>query len=131
MGNTTYLFLILLWAMPIILLQWLVGIDIVVRRWKVLVPGILLPTIYLTVVGSFALGTHIWIINPAQSLNIFIPLIHVPIEELLFLLLTNTMIAQGLILLFAPETRFRLRALANLARRIHFRKESEDHIDQV
>jgi lycopene beta-cyclase len=122
LGNTTYLFLILIWALPIIVLQWLIGLDILVRRWKVLVPGILLPTLYMTIVDSFAIGSHIWKINPAQSLNMFLPILRVPIEDMIFFLVTSTMLVQGMIFLFAPETHYRLRAIGYLARRIHFRK---------
>ncbi len=129
MSNTTYLFLILLWGMPIIVLQWLVGIDILIRRWKVLFTGILIPTLYLSIADAVAVGTHTWTINPAQSLNSFIPLIHLPIEEMLFFLVTNTMIVQGLIFFFAPETHFRIRAIIYLARHIHLRNTANEQHD--
>src|SRR5512135_1868343 len=92
MGSTTYLFLILIWAFPLIALQCLVGGDILLKRWKVLLPGILVPTLYLTLVDTFALHTGTWTINPTQSLNSFFPLIQVPIEEGVFFLVTNTLI---------------------------------------
>ena len=111
MGSFTYLFLILIWAMPVILLQWLLGADLLLKRWKVLAPGILFPTLYLTCVDSAALGSQTWTINPTQSLNIFIPIINVPIEEGVFFLVTNTMIVQGLILLWMPEMRHRIRSM--------------------
>ncbi len=97
-GHSTYLILILAWAMPVITVQWLLGGDLVIRRWKVLVPGILLPTIYLTVADSFALRAGTWTISPTQSLNSWLPLIGVPIEEAVFFLVTNTLLIQGLIL---------------------------------
>ena len=121
MGSFTYLFLILIWSMPVILLQWLLGADLLLKRWKVLVPAILFPTLYLTCVDSAALGSQTWTINPTQSLNIFIPIINVPIEEGIFFLVTNTLIVQGLILMWMPEMRDRIRTLARrmirLARR--------------
>jgi lycopene cyclase domain-containing protein len=116
MSNLTYLFLILIWALPIITAQWLIGGDYLVKRWKVLVPAIFVPTLYLTLADSFALNSRIWTINPAQSLNVFIPIIHVPIEELVFFLVTNAMIVQGLVLLFTPEMRQRVRRLVRLVR---------------
>jgi lycopene cyclase domain-containing protein len=97
-GHSTYLVLILVWAMPIVVIQWLLGTDLLLRRWKVLIPGILLPTLYLTFVDSFALHTGTWTISPQQSLNLFLPVIGVPIEEAVFFLVTNTLIIQGLIL---------------------------------
>ncbi|MEP7288664.1 MAG: lycopene cyclase domain-containing protein [Chloroflexota bacterium] len=125
MGNLTYLFLILIWSLPIIVIQWLVGPDILLKRWKVLLPGIVLPTLYLTVVDAIALGAHTWTINPTQSLNMFIPVIHVPIEEATFFLCTNTMIVQGLIFLWSPEIRQRMRALILMARRGPKRRDSD------
>ncbi len=115
MESTTYLFLILIWALPVIVLQWLIGGDILLKRWKVLVPGILAPTLYLTLVDTFALHATTWTINPTQSLNVFFPLIQVPIEQGVFFLVTNTLIVQGLILVWMPEARQRL---ASLVRRL-------------
>lgn len=121
MGSLTYLFLIMVWAGPLIVVQWLIGADILLKRWKVLIPGILVPTLYLTVVDSFALRATIWTINPTQSLNLFIPLLNVPIEEFVFFLVTNTLVVQGLISLWMPEMRQRvrhlIRHLIRLARR--------------
>ncbi len=121
MERATYLFLILIWALPVIVLQWLVGADLLLKRWKVLLPGILAPTLYLTLVDTFALHAAARTINPTQSLNIFIPLIQVPLEEAVFFLATNTLIVQGLILVWMPEARQRIgvtiRRLIRLARR--------------
>src|SRR5271166_479318 len=99
-GHSTYLGLILIWAGPVIVLQWLLGADLLIRRWKVLVPGVLLPTLYLTVIDSVALHFGTWAISPLQSLNIFLPL-GVPIEEAIFFLVSNMLIIQGMILFLA------------------------------
>ena len=98
-GHWTYTILILVWAGPLILFQWLFGADLLVHRWKVLVAGILIPTLYLTCIDSFALRSGTWTISPQQSLNLFLPGINVPIEEGLFFLVTNTLIIQALIFL--------------------------------
>jgi lycopene cyclase domain-containing protein len=97
-GHWTYIILILGWAGPLILLQWLIGADVMIRRWKVLIPGILIPTLYLTCIDSFALGAGTWTISAQQSVNVFLPIIGVPIEEAIFFLVTNTLIIQGMIL---------------------------------
>jgi hypothetical protein len=107
-GHSTYLILILVWAGPVIVMQWLVGVDLLIRRWKVLIPGILLPTLYLAFIDSFALRSGTWTISPSQSLDIFVPLIHVPIEEAAFFLVTNTLIIQGMIL-FQERSHLRAR----------------------
>jgi lycopene cyclase domain-containing protein len=112
-GNATYLILILGWALPIIVLQWLIGAGLLLRRWKVLLPGILIPTLYLTMIDSVALHAGTWTISPQQSLNIFLPVIRVPIEEAIFFLVTNTLLIQGLIL--ALE---RVQVWGNILRRV-------------
>ena len=117
MGSLTYLFLILIWALPLILLQWLVGADILLRRWKVLLPGIFGPAVYLTLTDSVALRSTTWVINPTQSLNVFIPVIHVPVEEFIFLTATSALIVQGIILVWTPTIRQRIWRLIQGLRR--------------
>lgn len=116
MGHWTYLALELIWAGPIVVIQWLLGFDFLARRWKVWLPGIILPSLYLTFADSFAIGAHTWTINPDLSLNIFLPL-GVPLEELLFFLLTNALVVQGLILLLNPDMAIRVRRIIGLIRR--------------
>ena len=123
-GHSTYLILILVWSGPLILFQWLFGADLLVRRWKVLIPGILIPTLYLTCIDSFALRSGTWTISPQQSLNIFLPVINVPIEEALFFLVTNTLIIQALI--FLQDTA-RVRKRVNRIVGILKRKSRERH----
>ena len=107
-GHSTYLILILGWAGPVIVIQWLLGTDLLIRRWKVLIPGILLPTLYLTFIDSFALRSGTWTISPLQSLNIVLPIIGVPLEEAIFFLVTNTLLIQGMIL-FLERARLKAR----------------------
>lgn len=115
MGKSTYLFLILVWALPIILMQWLLGLDLMFKRWKVWLPGILIPTIWLTFADSFALGSKTWTIDPAQSLGIFLPL-NVPIEEGVFFLVTNALVVQGMILFTMPGVLARIKRIVRLVR---------------
>ena len=122
--HTTYLILILVWAGPVIVLQWLLGADFLIRRWKVLIPGIVLSTLYLTFIDSFALRAGTWTISPAQSLAVFIPLIHVPVEEAIFFLVTNTLIIQGMLLfLERSHLRARVRHVLTLWRHPRFYKK--------
>jgi lycopene beta-cyclase len=100
--------LILVWAMPIIVIQWLLGADLLIRRWKVWIPGVVVPTLYLTFADSFALHSGTWTISPQQSLNLFLPVIGVPVEEAVFFLVTNTLIVQGMIL-FRERTQLNVR----------------------
>ena len=115
MGHLTYLALELVWAGPIVVVQWLIGLDVLLRRWKVWLPGIVLPTLYLTFADSFAIRSHTWTINPDLSLNIALPL-GVPVEELLFFLLTNALVVQGLIMIVSPVPAGRVRRIIQLIR---------------
>lgn len=116
MGHWTYLVLIVIWAGPIILLQWLLGLDLMLRRWKVWLPGILIPSLYLTLADALPLGFHTWTIDPNQSLGIFLPF-GVPIEEVVFFTMTNMLVVQGLILMAMPGVWARVRRLGRILRR--------------
>jgi lycopene cyclase domain-containing protein len=106
----------LVWAGPIIVAQWLLGLDLMIRRWKVWLPGIAFPAVYLTFADTFGLGAHIWTVNPALSLRIILPF-GVPLEELVFFLVTNTMLVQGLLLVSSPSLGHRLGRLWRVIRR--------------
>lgn len=91
----TYIALELGWALPPIILQWLVGWRLLQRERRAWLLGILIPTVYLALADSTALGV-VWTINPAKSLGIFAG--NVPVEEVVFFFLTNTLIVQSVIL---------------------------------
>lgn len=106
----TYLSLELIWALPPLALQLLFGADILWRRRRLLLVTIAPLTLYLSAADALAIGSGTWTINPAQSLNIFVGGI-LPLEELLFFLLTNTLLAFGLTLILSKTSHSRLRAL--------------------
>ncbi|MGB8644298.1 MAG: lycopene cyclase domain-containing protein [Anaerolineae bacterium] len=91
----TYLALELGWALPPIILQWLVGWPYLQRERRVWLLAILLPTLYLAVADSTALGL-VWTISPQHSLGIAIG--NVPLEEIAFFLVTNTLVVQSVLL---------------------------------
>ncbi len=91
----TYLTLVLGWALPPILLQWLVGWRFLRLQRRAWLLGIVIPTVYLSLADSTALGV-VWTIHPAKSLGIYFS--NVPLEEVLFFLLTNTLVVQSVIL---------------------------------
>ncbi len=100
----TYLALEIGWALPPILLQWLVGWQFLQRQRRAWLLGILIPTIYLSLADSTALGV-VWTISPARSLGLLVG--NVPVEEILFFLLTNTLIVQTVVLAFYSRPLFR------------------------
>lgn len=106
--STNYLALELSWALLPLTVQLAFGADIIWRhRWLVLW-AILFPTIYLSAADSLAISGGTWTIDPAQSLQQYLGGI-LPIEELLFFLLTNTMLVFGMTLLLSRESQRRLR----------------------
>jgi lycopene cyclase domain-containing protein len=130
--QATYLILILVWAGPVIVFQWLLSAGLLIQRWKVWLPGILIPTLYLTVADSSALRSGTWTINPQQSLNLFLPIIHVPIEEAVFFLVTNTLIIQGIILLLDRlRVQRRIRWVFNVLQHANLTSEEKAHYASI
>ncbi|KAA3646147.1 MAG: lycopene cyclase domain-containing protein [Chloroflexi bacterium] len=103
----TYLALELVWALPPILLQLAFGADILWHHRRLVGLAILSTTIYLSAADWIAIGSGTWTIDPEQSLNIFLGG-HLPVEEAVFFLLTNTLVVFGLALSLAQESRARL-----------------------
>jgi lycopene beta-cyclase len=111
----TYLALLLAWALPPLALQLVFGADLLWRdRWLVAV-AVLGPALYLSGADALALGAGTWTINPEQSLHLLIAGV-LPIEELVFFLLTNTLVVFGMVLALAEEGRVRLAAFVRSAR---------------
>lgn len=103
----TYLALISTWAIPPILIQLLVGADILAANLRAVVTGILAPTIYLWLVDFLAIQWGTWTISPTQTTGL--KLASLPMEEMLFFLATNVMVVFGIGLLLAPQSRQRAR----------------------
>ena len=93
------------------LLQFGYGADILWKKRAQLLLTILPATIYLWVVDAIAIYSGVWTIDPKQTLGIKIgPL---PIEEMVFFLVTNMMISFGITLMIAPESTVRLSQIQN------------------
>lgn len=114
--TSTYLALILVWALPPILLQLVFGADFLIAQWRILTLAILLPTIYLWFVDALAIRWSTWTIDPIQTTGIKLGLL--PIEEMLFFLVTNILIVFGVTLFLSPYSLPRFRKwLVNLGLR--------------
>jgi len=112
--SLNYLLLMLIWAAPLIVLQWLLGLDVLLKRWKVWIVGILLSTLYLIIADAF--GNRARTLNPTQTLGIAI--INVPLENAVYFLVTNTLIVQSLIFIMYSSLMIkRVRRLFRLIRR--------------
>jgi lycopene beta-cyclase len=103
----TYLGLILIWACPPIMMQFLFGGDILWQERKIICITLILSTLYLSITDSLAIGSGTWTIDPNQSLQVFLGGV-LPVEEFLFFLVTNCLIVFGVTLLLSRESRNRL-----------------------
>lgn len=103
----TYLGLQLVWALPPIALQLAFGADILWRYKRLVGLAVLVPTIYLGATDALAITAGTWTIDPQQTVGLRLAG-SLPLEELLFFLLTNTLVVFGVTLLLAVESRSRL-----------------------
>ncbi|SIR31199.1 hypothetical protein SAMN05421858_2207 [Haladaptatus litoreus] len=100
-----YLGAILLWAGPVLAVQWAYGggyLWVTKRRWAI---GVLAPTLYLCLSDRIAIELGIWHISPAFTTGITVG--GLPIEEGAFFFLTNLLLAQGLVLFLRVTDRWR------------------------
>lgn len=99
MGHWAYLPFLLVWALPVILFQWIVGSRYLWRErksWPLIVLGL---TVYFTLADALAIAAHIWRFDTRSLVGLYVG--PVPIEEVLFYLLTGTMVVQGYVLFWA------------------------------
>src|SRR5579872_2807368 len=108
-GNLTYLTFELLWATPILALQWIFGWRTLWSRRRILVPSIAAATAYLSVADGVAIGARIWRLHQGRIIGAYIG--NVPIEEVLFFLFTNALVIQAILLLLDADEQARARDL--------------------
>jgi 15-cis-phytoene synthase/lycopene beta-cyclase len=94
-GVGTYMGLIVIWAFPFLLLLWSLSYKFILQipRSNVLVP-ILLPTLYLWLVDTFALRRGTWVIEDGTKYGIHI-WEGLDVEEAFFFLVTNMLVVFG------------------------------------
>jgi lycopene cyclase domain-containing protein len=105
-----YLGLELIWALPPLMIQLAFGADIIWRHRRLALGTALGLALYLAATDSLAIGAGTWTINPQASTGVMV-LGVLPIEELLFFLLTSTLVVFGMVLTMAVESQVRLMAL--------------------
>jgi len=67
-------------------------------------------TAYLCAADFLAIGSGTWTISPGQSLNILLGGV-LPLEEVVFFLLTNTLVTFGVVLVISQEGQARVREI--------------------
>jgi lycopene cyclase domain-containing protein len=115
----TYLTLILSWALIPVAIQLFYGADLLLANWRLVTLSFMAPTIYLWIVDSLSISSGTWTINPAQTTGLVLG--SLPMEEMLFFLMTNVIIVFGMTLLLSEYTRQLGR---NLAQRRRKRKQA-------
>jgi lycopene beta-cyclase len=108
-GHYTYLFLEIVWALPVLALQWGIGWPELWAARRLWFKATLIPTIYLCIADRLAIENGIWTIHAERSTGVH--LLGLPLEEAVFFLLTNLMVVQALILFQSPATLARIRRL--------------------
>jgi len=103
----TYLALELIWFLPPIAFQMAFGADIVWHRRRQVWGALLSLVIYFCLADVLAIRAGTWAINPEFSLGMIGGWL--PLEEMVFFLLTNTVVVLGITLMLAPESHRRAR----------------------
>ena len=103
MGRWHYFLHLTLWALPLIAGQWFVGARVFRRNLRAIVLPALAGMVFFSACDAVAVRAGIWFFDPAQCLGWHVgPL---PVEEVLFFLLTSWLVAQSLLLLLPEENR--------------------------
>ncbi|WP_276259350.1 lycopene cyclase domain-containing protein [Haloglomus litoreum] len=93
-----YLGTLLLWAAPVLVVQWAFGWPYLWARRRVVALAVAVPTLYLWVADRIALALGVWELSPDLTTGAVVPLLGLPVEEAAFFLLTNLFVVQGLVL---------------------------------
>ena len=90
-----------------------------------MLPGFLLPTLYLSLADTIAIRAGTWTIDPAQTTGLHFPG-GLPLEEFVFFLMTNLLITFGTTLVLARESQQRVspQVLAKITKLTGLRKIS-------
>ncbi|WP_265109040.1 lycopene cyclase domain-containing protein [Halosolutus halophilus] len=94
--STYYLGWLLLWAGPVLAVQWGFGLTYLWTVRRPVVVAIAVPTIYLWIVDRIAIELGIWVISDGHTIGY--TLLGLPAEEALFFLVTNAFIVQGIVM---------------------------------
>lgn len=99
-GTWTYLIFELAWACPVLILQWAVGWRTLRSRRRPLFWTVLIATVYLSSTDGIAIANGIWTLHRNRIVGMYVA--NVPIEEIIFFLLTNLLVVQSVLLVYRP-----------------------------
>jgi lycopene cyclase domain-containing protein len=102
-SSTNYIGLELAWALPAAILQLGFGANILWRQRRLIFLSVVPLTLYLALADAIAIQAGIWTISSIHSTGILLGGI-LPLEEFVFFLLTNTLVAFGFVLIWSPKS---------------------------
>ena len=85
------------WSGPLIVLQWVIGKRVFWRNLRAVLLPPLLATVFFTLTDTIAVHDRLWFFDQRQILGWRVGVL--PVEEVLFFLLTSLLVTQSLILL--------------------------------
>ncbi|MFW9995543.1 MAG: lycopene cyclase domain-containing protein [Candidatus Odinarchaeota archaeon] len=115
----TYLALILSWALIPVMLQLLIGADIIWKHRLSVLTAIIIPSVYLAVVDALAIADGIWTISTGTSTGLLLGGV-LPVEEAVFFFVTNVLVVFGLTLVLDENSMKRVR--------MHFMNKGENRL---
>ena len=104
----TYLGWELVWSLPPLALQLGLGADLLWRRRRLVLAALIPIAVYLSMADALAIYAGIWVISPRLSLGVLLGGV-LPLEELVFFLLTSALVVGGLVVGGDVEAGVRLR----------------------
>ena len=100
-GEWNYLFHLFSWAGTFILIQFVFGRRKIIHNIKLIIVPTIIMTIYFSLADSISIGNGIWYFDPVQTIGAKIG--NVPVEEILFFLMTNILITEAMVLFLKQE----------------------------
>ena len=117
MTSWTYLPFLLVWALPVVAVQWIFGGRYLWRERRVWPWVALGLCAWFTLADAIAINAGIWSFDRATLVGLYLG--PVPLEEALFYLLTALMVTQGFVTLwfgYQDRVAYRQRFAARIAR---------------
>lgn len=96
MSHWSYLPFLLVWALPVVAVEWIAGGRHLWRERRVWPWIVLALTVWFSVADAVAIAAGIWRFDTRSLVGVYVG--PVPVEEILFYLLTSAMVVQGYVL---------------------------------
>ena len=91
------------WTVPVIVLQWGIGWRIYRRNLRAVLIPAFIGAAFFSSIDQVAVRRGLWFFDPQQILGLYVGWL--PVEEVLFFLLTSLLISQSFVLLLPREYR--------------------------